>query len=152
MNSYSGPPVTLGNAAAAHVRVHRLVSRLPPPTPPAYSALLVNVTEICYSLSCRVALCMWTNRVNWINRVLLSMNIAIAALFIYLIFFRASYGRVPIEWSRTDAITIVLASLAVVLAALTIFLAVLAIWGYTGLREHATRMATEGKRPRFGQH
>jgi len=95
---------------------------------------------------------MWTNRVNWINRVLLSMNIAIAALFIYLIFFRASYGRVPIEWSRTDAITIVLASLAVVLAALTIFLAVLAIWGYTVLREHATRMATEGKRPRFGQH
>jgi hypothetical protein len=81
--------------------------------------------------------------VNWLNRALLSINIALALLFIYLIFFRASYARVPIEWSRTDAITIVLASLAVVLAALTIFLAVLAIWGYTGLREHATRMATE---------
>jgi hypothetical protein len=64
-------------------------------------------------------------------------------LFIYIIFFRASYAQAPIEWSRTDAITVVLASLGVVLAALTIFLAVLAIWGYTGLREHATRMATE---------
>lgn len=80
---------------------------------------------------------------NWLNRGLLTVNLTLTALFIYLVFFRASYARGPIEWTRTDAITIVLASLAVVLAALTIFLAVLAIWGYTNLREHATRTATE---------
>ena len=64
----------------------------------------------------------------WFNRGLLAVNLALFAVFLYLIFFRASYAAAPIEWSRTDAITIVLASLAVVLAALTIFLAVLAIW------------------------
>jgi len=80
---------------------------------------------------------MGSNNIPWIY-----LNIFLAAVLFYLII---RGGLVPdpggIEFK--DLITIILTAIAVLLAAVTIFIGVLAVWGYSSIREAATKIAQE---------
>lgn len=79
---------------------------------------------------------------RWANRLLFCFNLVLGCLLIYLVSFRAIVSPTD-GWSRGDLVTILLASITVELTGLAIFLGVLAVWGYSTLREHAAREATE---------
>ncbi len=77
---------------------------------------------------------------NWSNRVLLFLNLALLAGFGWFVY-RDGLGAPPSGWDWKDLVTILLTAVTVILAATALFVAVLAVWGYTTIRQHAETTA-----------
>ena len=76
---------------------------------------------------------------RWANRILFFLNAILCVVF--LAFFSSRSLKPSTEIEYKDLIVILLTAIAVLLAAVTLFVGVIAIFGYSTIRDQASRLA-----------